>query len=173
MSQSITFLWFKRFKDRRTSVDDDECSGWPLTSTTPENIAKVREAILADRRQTIHNVCEIVGLSYGTIQRILTDNMNTRPISARFVPRLLSNEQKAPCISVSRELKQARDYPNFRSSIIIGDETWVYGYDPEIKQQSSQRKLPNTQRPKRACQVCSNVKFFRHPRHFPKGICTP
>jgi hypothetical protein len=85
--------------------------------------------------------------------------MNTRPISARFVPRLLSNDQKALCISVSRELKQqARDDPNFRSNIIIGDETWVYGYDPEIKQQSSQWKLPNTQRQKKVCQVRSNVK---------------
>jgi hypothetical protein len=34
------------------------------------------------------------------------------------------------------ELKQATDDPNFISNIITGDETWVYGYDPE--QQSSQ-----------------------------------
>jgi histone-lysine N-methyltransferase SETMAR len=66
MSQSITFLWYKRFKDGRTTVDDDERSGGPSTSTTPDNIAKVREAILADRRRTIHDICEIVGLSYGT-----------------------------------------------------------------------------------------------------------
>jgi len=62
MNQSKTFLWYKRFKDGRTYVDDDERSGRPSTSTTPENIAKVREAILADRRQTIHDVCELVGL---------------------------------------------------------------------------------------------------------------
>ena len=61
------FLWYKRFKDRRTSVDDDERSGRPSTSTTPENIPKVREAILADRWQTIHDVYEIVGLSYGIV----------------------------------------------------------------------------------------------------------
>jgi len=67
MSQSKTFLWYKRFKDGRTSVDDDERSGRPPTSTTPENIAKVCKAILADHRQTIHYVCEIVGLSYGTV----------------------------------------------------------------------------------------------------------
>ena len=77
MSQSKT-LWYKCFKDGRTSVDDDEHSGRPLISTTPGNIAKVREAILADRRQTIHDVCEIVGLSYGTVQRILEDNLNMR-----------------------------------------------------------------------------------------------
>ena len=124
MSQSKTFLWHKRFKDGRTSVDDDECSGRPSTSTTPENIAKVREAILADRRQTIHDVCEIIGLSYGTVQRILADNLNMRRISARFVPRQLSDDQKAIRVSVCRELKrQARDDPVFISSIITGDET--------------------------------------------------
>jgi hypothetical protein len=72
-SQSKTFLWYRRFKDGRTSVDDNERSGRPSTSTAPET-ANVREATLADRRQTIHYVCEIVGLSYGTVQRILADH---------------------------------------------------------------------------------------------------
>jgi hypothetical protein len=97
------FLWYKRFKDRRTSADDDGHSGRPLTSTTPENTAKVRKAILADRRQTIHDVCEIVGLSYRTVQCISADNLNMRRISARFVPRLLSDDQKALRVSVRRE----------------------------------------------------------------------
>jgi len=45
-------------------------------------------------RQTIHNVCSIVGLSYGTCQRILSDALNMRHIAAKFVPRLLSNDQR-------------------------------------------------------------------------------
>jgi hypothetical protein len=62
-----------------------------------------------------------------------------RRISTRFVPRLLSDNQKAHRISVCRELKQqARDDPNVISNIITDDETWVYGYEPETKQQSSQ-----------------------------------
>jgi len=105
MSQSKTFLWYKRFNGGRTSVDDDERSGRPSTSTTRESIEKVREPILADRRQTIHDVCGIVGLSYGTVQRILAGNLNMRRISARFVPRLLSDDQKAHRVSVCRELK--------------------------------------------------------------------
>jgi hypothetical protein len=94
VNQSRTLLWHKRFKDGQTSVDDDERSGRPSKSTTPENIANIREAILAERRQTIHDVCEIVGLSYGTFQRILADSLNMRRISARFVSRLLSDDQK-------------------------------------------------------------------------------
>jgi len=136
MSQSKTFLWYKRFKDGRTSVDDDEHSERPSTTTTPENIAKVCKPIHADHRQTIHDVCEIVGMSYRTVQCILADNLNMRCISARFMPRLLSDDQKALRVSLCRELKQqARDNPNFISSIITGDETWVYGYDPETNQQ--------------------------------------
>jgi hypothetical protein len=84
---------------------DDERSGRPLTSTTPENIAEVCEAILADHRQTIHDVCEIAGLSCGTVQCILADTLNIRRISVRFVPRLLSDDQKTHHVSVSRELK--------------------------------------------------------------------
>jgi histone-lysine N-methyltransferase SETMAR len=148
------------------SVDDDERSGRPS-----ENIAKVCEAILADRRRTIHDVCEIVlvGLSYGTVQRILADNLNMRRISAQFVPRLLSDDKKAHRVSVCREPKQARDDPNFISNIINGDETCVYGYDPETK--PSQLKSLNSPWTERARQFRSNVKsmlmFFRHPRNCP------
>jgi len=147
MSQSKTFLWYKRFKDGRTSVDNHERPGRPSTSTTLENIANLRKAILADRRQTIHDVCEIVRLSYGTVQRILAGNLNMRCISARFVLRLLSDEQKAYRVSVCRELKQAREGPTIISNIKTGDETWVYVFDPETKQQSSQWKTPNSPRP--------------------------
>jgi hypothetical protein len=44
------------------------------------------------------------------------------------------------------------------SSIIIGDESWVYGYDPEKKQIPSQWKTASSPRPKKALQVKSNVK---------------
>jgi hypothetical protein len=99
-SQSKTSVWYKRFNDGRTFVEDDERSGRPSTSITPENIANVREASLAYRRRTIHNVCEVVGLPYGTVQRMLGANLNMRRISAKFVPRLLSDDRKAHRVSV-------------------------------------------------------------------------
>jgi hypothetical protein len=114
MGQSKTFLWYKCVKDRQKSVDDDGHSGRMSTSPPLEHIAKVGEVILADRRQTIHDVCEIVGLSYRSVQHILADNLNMTRISTKFVPRLLSDDQKAQCIPVCRKLKQARDTPNLR-----------------------------------------------------------
>jgi hypothetical protein len=66
------------------------------------------------------------------------------------MPRLLSEDQKAHRVSLSRELKQqARDDPSFISNFITGDETWVYGYEPKTKQQLSRWKSPNSLRPKK------------------------
>jgi hypothetical protein len=75
------------------------------------------------------------------------------------VPRLLRNDQKEHRVAVCSELKeQIENGPNFISTIITGDESWVYGYDPETKQQLSQWKTPNSPRPKKGRQVQSNVK---------------
>ena len=73
MSKSKTFLWYKHFKEGRISIYDDECSGRSSMGVTLENIRKVRDIIRTDRKQTIHDVCDIVGLLYGTVQRILAD----------------------------------------------------------------------------------------------------
>jgi hypothetical protein len=61
-----------------------------------------------------------------------------RQISVMFVPSLLTDEQKQRCVSVCLELlDEVRNDQNFLSRVITGDETWVYCYGPETKQQSS------------------------------------
>jgi histone-lysine N-methyltransferase SETMAR len=61
-------------------------------------------------------------------------------IAAKFVPRLLTDDQKQNRVDVSQELvDRANGNNNFLKKIITGDETWVYGYDVETKVQSSQR----------------------------------
>ena len=60
-SQARTSEWFKHFKDGQEYVEDRKRSSRPSTCTTLEMIAKVREVILEDTRQTTHNVCNRVG----------------------------------------------------------------------------------------------------------------
>jgi hypothetical protein len=117
-----TYEWFKHFKNGRVSVDDDERSGRPPTGATTENVGKVPEAILEDRRRMIHDVCD-VKLSCGMFQQILLDELNMRRIAAKFVHRLLSNDQKEHCFAICSELKkQTGNDPKFISTIITGDE---------------------------------------------------
>jgi len=63
--------------------------------------------------------------------------------------------------------------------IIMGDEMWVYRYDPETKRQSSQWKSADSPRPKKARQVRLKAKvmlivFFDmegivHYKYVPQG----
>jgi len=60
-------------------------------------------------------------------------------VTVKFVPHLLTAEQKDDCMSVCTDLReQTQNDPNFVSLIITGDDCWVYGYDLETKQMSSQ-----------------------------------
>jgi len=104
-----------------------------------------------DRRRTIKDIAAIVNVSYGTVQTILTCDLNMHRVAAKFVPRLLTPEQKEHRVAICQELRQRYvDDPSFMSRVITGDESWVYGYDPETKQQSSQWKSPGSTKPKKA-----------------------
>ena len=82
-----------------------------------------------------------------------------RRVASKFVPRLLSVDQKQQRLDVCLDLKEnAANDPSFLSNVIMGDKTWVYAYDPETKTQSSQWKSPGSPRPKKARQVSSNIK---------------
>jgi hypothetical protein len=75
------------------SVEDDEHSGRPSTSKPTENVEKIWEHIHEDRRQTIHELADTVGISFGVCQEILTEKC---PFAG-----LLTNDQKQPhkCVS--------------------------------------------------------------------------
>jgi hypothetical protein len=60
-------------------------------------------------------------------------------VVAKFLPKVLLQEQQQLRLEVPRDMLEcaSRD-PEFLKTVITGDETWVYGYDPEMKVQSSQ-----------------------------------
>ncbi|XP_026808809.1 protein GVQW3-like [Rhopalosiphum maidis] len=130
MSRARVFEWFKRFKEGRTTVKSDEREGRPSTSRNEEMIQKIRTAI--------------------RVQTILTTDLDMRRVAAKFVPKLLSGEQKENRKQIATDLLECSESDDFfLKSIITGDETWVYGYDPETKIQSSQWKTPDSPRPKK------------------------
>jgi len=49
---------------------------------------------------------------------------------------------------------------SFLGNVIMGDETWVYGYDPETRVQSSQWKSPSSAHMKKVRQSRYNIKVM-------------
>jgi len=57
-----------------------------------------------------------------------------RRVSVKFVPCLLTDDQKQNRVEISQELlANVNGNENLLKNIITGDETWVYGYDVETK----------------------------------------
>jgi histone-lysine N-methyltransferase SETMAR len=78
--------WFRRFKEGRTSAVSDERSGRPSTSGTQVIIDKLRFAVLDNRRITIRELTDALGLSVGSVQSILIEDLGMKRLSAKFVP---------------------------------------------------------------------------------------
>ena len=130
--------WYKRFKHGCTSVERDARSGKPSTSRNDELIDQVRTLVMQDRRVTVRKLAEEAGISTGSVHSILTDDLATRRVSAKFAPKLLTTEQKQLRLEVSQNMLDfANSDPKFLNIATTGDESWVYGYDPETKAQSS------------------------------------
>jgi len=79
-------------------------------------------------------------------------------VRAKFVPHLLTDDQREQRQTIARDLfERSCEDVHFLKNIVTGDESWVYGYDPETKQQSSQWKGPTSPRPKKGRQVQSKT----------------
>ena len=117
--------------------------------------------ILDNCRITIREVADNVGISFGLCQAIFTDVLGMKRATAKIVSKLQIFKQKQLRMEIAQEmLKKFNDDLKLLEMVITGDEWWVYGLDIEIKVQLSQWKCPEEPRPKKVCQVRSNVKVW-------------
>ena len=148
LDRSSVFRWYKMFSEGREDGNDEECAGHPTTSTTDENIDKMKKMVLAIRLITIREIAEDLDISIGSCHSIFTNDLGMTRVAAKYVPKLLNFDQKQHHINIAQKiLDSVRDDPNLIQRAITGDESWVYGYDVETKAQSSQWKLTHEPRP--------------------------
>jgi len=156
MKKTAVYKWVKCFSEGRESVTDEERSGWPATSRTEENIAKVCQIARENHWLTVRSIAEQVNINSETVQKILTEDLDMRKVYAKLVPNEVNEEQKQRRVTICQDLLERQD--DILGCVITGDETWVYQYDPETKWQSAQWKTANSPRPKKFRQSKSRVK---------------
>jgi response regulator of citrate/malate metabolism len=103
LSRTQVFQWHDQIKTGHTSVDDDEHTGRPKSCTTPVTVALILELVHQDGRWTIHDIAEEVGICYGTCQRVLTKELGMHHVTAKFVPTILTANQKQQCVALTQQ----------------------------------------------------------------------
>lgn len=88
-----------------------------------------------DRRIKCKESEKVVGIGRRALMKIMHDRLNLSKLCAWWVPQLLTREQKeiraVNCLELMHEFDD--DPIGFHRSIVTGDETWIYWYDPETK----------------------------------------
>ena len=117
-------FWVGEFKRNRTTLEDEARSGRPLDATNEEMCKKVRDLVYYDRQIQVEEIAQALGISHGSVSTILHDRLGMRKLTARWVPKSLSNEQMATRASVcSALLKRFRSKDDFLLRLVTADET--------------------------------------------------
>ena len=86
----------------------------------------------------MEEIAQAVGISHRSVSTILHDRLGMRKLTARWVPKSLSDEQMTTRPSVcSTLLKGFRSKDDFLLHLVTVDETWVHYYEPENKAHES------------------------------------
>ena len=104
ISMRTVFRWVKAFKAGKFSVEDDTRPGRPKTSVTKANIADVKTVVEQDARISVKDIASCTGISEGSVQIILKKRLDLRKVCARWVPHLLTEEQKTQRLKCARDL---------------------------------------------------------------------
>ena len=147
------FRWVKAFKAGKFSVEDDTRPGKPKTSVTKANIAAniaaVKIMVEQDARLPVKDIASCTGISEGSVQTILKNRLDLRKVCSRWVPHLLTEEQKTQRLRCAQEFLKTYKGCNswVISNLLTGDETWVHMFEPQRRADNMQWKRKDQKRP--------------------------
>lgn len=118
------YKWYKQFREGREDVEKHVVSKRPKSSTDEEHVKEIKELVLANHPMTTRDIVDIVGISYGSILKILKDELDLKRIKSRLVPKSLNFFKKECRINICQTT--ISDYEPVIQRIITGDETWIY-----------------------------------------------
>ena len=84
-----------------------------------------------------------------SVETIIHDHLKMSEVSAGWVPRNLTDHDRARRITTSQEFVDLFDPVKFVQQIVTGDETWVHHWDPESKVESMQWRHASSPPPRK------------------------
>ena len=115
------------FREGREDIQDQPRPGRPVTETTTEHIKEVPCLIDGDPYLTIDEIQVETAMSRGTIERIISDYLQSRKITARWVTNILTDAQRIESVRLREENLAKFHQGTWRlCDVVTGDESCFY-----------------------------------------------
>ena len=116
--------WGRCFNDGRESIENDPRVGRPISVLTEKNVATVKMLIEEDAHYNVQETEELSGIHWSSVLKILRERLGLRKICARWVPHLLTDEQKQSRVRLASQVIEKYDKcdPCRLEEIVTGDE---------------------------------------------------
>ena len=127
LSRAQVFRWHKFFLEVREQVEDEPRAGRHSTSKTDDNAERVRSLVSSDRLLTLRMISSELNLNQFTVHKILTQDLDTRKVCAKMVPKNLTTEQRpigGKCVLIFRTALRRSQNSSVALSQVTNHEFW-------------------------------------------------
>lgn len=168
VSLATIYRWYKEFERERNSVQHQKGAGRPPTAVTDKNIAAVKKIIEEDNKATYAVIEHQLKIGSSAVKTIIHDHLHLKKVVSRFVPRHLSDFQKAERVRICHETLNLLNNGGHQifSKIVTGDETYIPFFDVPTRQESrvwihEDEETPTMTKKQRAMKKVMYAVFFR------------
>ena len=126
MNRASVFEWHKRFKERRESVWNGEMCWRSKEIRTPELLDQIKNFMDKDRRVSIETITAQFNVSVGTVHTIIREKLKIQKICAKFVQRVLREDQRERRCHDNREMVELINSVLFQTLLSSVNILFVY-----------------------------------------------
>ena len=103
--KSTIIDWYAEFKRARANTVDAERSSHPKSAVVLESITKGYRIVLGDRKLKLREIADTLKISEDSVFTILHESLGIHKLFSKWVPRLLTPDQKQQRVEDSERLK--------------------------------------------------------------------
>ena len=131
LSLRSIYRWIESFESGDENIEDDSRSKRPNEIVTPKNVAEIEDLIIEDPHISIRTLGELIGISTERIHYILHNELEVTKVCAKWVPHVLTEENKKKRVELSEQLLEILE-KGF-NNIVTGDESWFHYFTVSSK----------------------------------------
>ncbi len=161
LSDTRIDFWIHEFRAEHTCIVDLYQRPKRKSGRAQANVRLVESIVAADKHVTLARIMLQTGLKSTTVQRILRKDLHLTKRSAKLVPYMLTDAQMARHVTVCDFWSRLflRDRRVFKVTVTL-DESWIYAYDLETKEQSKEWLRAMEPRPQHARRTLATNKVM-------------